>query len=227
MAVDPRGGVVGLAPGVRRGLTAALMLLLLSVPLVALAEETPATLSEVRDGTFAGTYEVAGSTNTGKPVSAVVVVTDLGDLIQFSSEVYGFPVSSTGAATWNGPEVTVPVSVTVPFIASGSGAITLSPVENGWNFSGSGSGQVFKKSGTASVAGFKPVEKTATAEEIATASGVSEQAQSLDDAVDPLKPADDQGQLDTSETLAGLATILFLAFLLVLLELLIGWFLPF
>lgn len=218
---------MGLKPGVRRGFATLLTLLLLSVPLVAFAEDTPAEPAATRDGTFAGTYEVAGSTNTGKPVSAVVVVTDLGDSIQFSSEVYGFPVSSTGAATWNGDEVTVPISVTVPFVASGSGAITLSRVENGWNFSGSGSGKVFTKSGTASVAGFKAVEKTATSEEIATASGVSEQAQSLDDAVGPLKPADDQGQLDTSDTLASLIALLFLAFLLVLLDMILGPLLPF
>ncbi|MDP2183658.1 MAG: hypothetical protein Q8K99_13975 [Actinomycetota bacterium] len=103
---------MGLTPGVRRSLAIALTLLLLSVPLVAFAEETPAEPADARDGSFAGTYEVAGSTNTGKPISAVVVVTDLGDEIQFSSEVYGFPVSSTGAAAWNGDEVTVPVSVT-------------------------------------------------------------------------------------------------------------------
>ncbi|MDP2183657.1 MAG: hypothetical protein Q8K99_13970 [Actinomycetota bacterium] len=83
------------------------------------------------------------------------------------------------------------------------------------------------KSGTASVAGFKPVDKAATPEEVAEASGVSEQAQSLDEAVGPLKPDEDQGQLDTSEQLAGLAALLFLAFLVVLLEMILGVFILF
>ncbi|MDZ4063571.1 MAG: hypothetical protein U1E22_02790 [Coriobacteriia bacterium] len=212
-------------PGVRRGFAIVLTLLMLSVPLVAFAEETPAEAAEARDGSFAGPYGVAGNTDTGKPVSAIVVVTDLGDKIQFSSEVYGFPVISTGVAQWNGnAEVTTPVSVIVPFVASGSGTITLSRIENGWNFTGNGAGKVLAKSGTASVAGFKPVEEGSTPREIARAAGVSEQAQSLDEAAGPLKPAEEQGQLDTSEQLGGDAVLLFLVFLVVLLELILGVF---
>jgi hypothetical protein len=189
---------------------------------VAHAEEAVVTSAPV-DNSYEGVYRVAGSTSTGKSFSATLIVKAVGaDTIQVDTEYAGFPISESGPATWNGTdEVSVPLSVTVPFVASGSGTVTLTRAEGGWQFFGTGSGDVFGSSGSATATGFGG-GVAPTPAEVTEVTGISEPVQAIDEVLQPLQPADPQPSVATEASIQALALILILAFLWIFLSLILG-----
>lgn len=192
------------------------------LPLAAFAEEAVISPGPP-DTSFEGVYQIAGSTKTGKQFAATVIVKAIGaDTIQFDTEYTGFPISESGTAAWKGPdEVSVPLSVTVPFVASGSGIVTLTRAEGGWNFLGSGTGSVFNKGGSATASGFGG-GVAPTKAVIAEVTGVSETVQAVDETLRPLQPADPQPSVATEASIQALALILILAFLWLIMFLILG-----
>ncbi len=201
----------------------------LAVP--ALAEEgeesaEPSLISEQADTSFEGVYDVGGSTNTGKGFDAVVKVKSLGEMIQFSARTMGVSVTTAGEATWSGADqVTVPVAANIR-IASGSGTVTLTRAGSGaWEMSGSGSGSVLSltgfKDGSVTFAGSQR-GTPAPATEVAEVTGVPEPVRALSDAVDPIAPSDTQGELETQRRANAAVALIFVAFLLAILEVIFG-----
>ena len=192
------------------------------LPLTAFAEEAVISPGPP-DTSFEGVYQIAGSTQAGKEFAATVIVKSVGtDTIQFDTEYAGFPISESGTAAWkSADEVSVPLSVTVPFVASGSGTVTLTRAEGGWNFFGSGTGRVLKKRGSATASGFGG-GVAPTKAEVAAVTGISETVQTVDETLEPLQPADPQPSVATEASIQALALILLLAFLWLILVLILG-----
>lgn len=186
------------------------------------AQDTPSSGADAASPD--GVYAVVGTTNTGKRVSTNVLVTSRGERMHFQARVMGVPISTSGEASWNPEhtEVTVPVSFYVLGLAQGSGSITLISAEDGWTFFGTGDGSVLGKRGSATAEGFMPRDTPPTPELVEEASGVSSPVRSLDDATQPLQPEDPPPALETGDAVNELAALLAAAFVLILLEMILG-----
>lgn len=174
------------------------------------------------DTSFAGVYQVAGTTSEGDDFSTTVIVRPFGEgIIQFQAKTPLFPVTTRGPATWVSPdEVRVPVSIYL-LIGSGSGTITLTRAATGWNLFGTGSGYYMSEPTSGTIAGTGGGVHP-TRSQVSDVTGVSPTVLAIDEAVKPLTPEPEQRDLDTGERAAAIIFTLFYIFILIFLSLILG-----
>ncbi len=123
------------------------VLMLLAIAPLALAEEADQA-PEPDTNNFTGTYEIGGSTGTGKKFAAVIVIWDRGT----QATVRGVVPKIGKALSWSFPveqvsdtEYLVSGSVWIPVLGSGSGAATITKKGDGYEIGGSGTGTFFEQ----------------------------------------------------------------------------------
>ena len=154
------------------------VLMLLAIAPLALAEEA----SEPDPNNFTGTYEIGGSTGTGKKFAAVIVIWDQGT----RATVRGVVPKIGKALSWSFPveqisdtEYLVSGSVWIPVVGSGSGAATITKKGDGYEIGGSGNGTFFSKSGSATFGGARVSGATDTQVSTALINDAGEQEPAL------------------------------------------------